>query len=65
MFGRKHDFKPDKTHSGTLNKLYLTKKQRLAIGKWTLVSLLLRPPSPLRLRRLKRLPLPPLNNQRP
>ena len=29
------------------------------------VSLLLRPPSLLRLRRLKRLPLPPLNNQRP
>ena len=41
MFGRKHEFKPDKTHSGTLNKLYLTKKQRLAIGKWALVSLLL------------------------
>ena len=41
MFGRKHDFKPDKTHSGMLNKLYLTKKQRLAIGKWLLVSLLL------------------------
>lgn len=37
-FQKKHEFRPDKTHSGTLNKLYITKKQRLAILKWTLMA---------------------------
>ena len=37
-FRKKHEFRPDKTHSGTLNKLYITKKQRLAILKWTLMA---------------------------
>ena len=39
MFGRKKDFKPDRTDSGTLNKLYITKKQRLALLKWFLFGL--------------------------
>lgn len=38
MFKRKHEFKPDKTASGTLNKLYITKKQRLALLKWLLLA---------------------------
>jgi len=41
MFGRKHEFKPDRTDSGTLNKLYVTKKQRLALLKWLLIGLCL------------------------
>jgi hypothetical protein len=41
LFKRKNEFKPDKTHSGALNKLYLTKKQRVLVGRWILVSLLL------------------------
>lgn len=41
MFGRKHDFKPDRTDSGTLNKLYITKKQRLSLLKWFLFGLVL------------------------
>lgn len=41
MFKRKHEFKPDKTHSGTLNKLYITKKQRRAALKWLLMALAL------------------------
>ena len=39
MFGRKHDFKPDRKGLGLLNKLYITKKQRLALLKWTLCGL--------------------------
>ena len=41
MFGRKHDFKPDRTDSGALNKLYITKKQRLSLLKWFLFGLVL------------------------
>jgi hypothetical protein len=41
MFGRKRDFKPDRTHSGTLHKLYITKKQRLSLLKWFLFGLVL------------------------
>ena len=37
-FQKKHEFRPDKAHSGTLNKLYITKKQRLSILKWTLMA---------------------------
>lgn len=41
MFGRKHDFKPDRPHSGTLNKLYITPKQRRGLLKWLLLTLML------------------------
>ena len=41
MFGKKTDFKPDRTASGTLSKLYLTKKQRRSVLKWLLYALLL------------------------
>lgn len=37
----KQEFRPDKTSSGILNKLYLTKKQRLSILKWSLYALVL------------------------
>lgn len=39
MFGRKHDFKPDRKKIGLLNKLYITKKQRLSLLKWVLCGL--------------------------
>lgn len=39
MFKRKHEFKPDRTDSGILNKLYLTKRQRLHFLKWVLIGL--------------------------
>lgn len=38
MFKRKHEFKPDKERSGTLNKLFITKKQRQNIAKWLLLA---------------------------
>lgn len=41
LFKRKHEFRPDKTDSGTLKKLYITPKQRRRIGKWLLMSLML------------------------
>lgn len=41
MFKRKYEFKPDKIASGTLNKLYITKKQRLAFLKWLLMAVVL------------------------
>lgn len=41
MLRRKHEFKPDRTDSGTISKLYLTKKQRLSLLKWLLYSLAL------------------------
>lgn len=42
LFRRKHEFKPDRPHgSGILSRLYITKKQRLAIGKWLLMALVL------------------------
>lgn len=41
MFKRKYEFKPDKTESGALSKLYITKKQRQAIYKWLLMALVL------------------------
>ncbi len=40
-FLRKHDFRPDKIRSGTLNKLYITRKQRRTLLKWLLMALLL------------------------
>ena len=41
LFKKKHEFRPDKTDSGALSKLYITKKQRLALLKWLLFALLL------------------------
>ncbi len=41
MLGKKHEFKPDRTDSGALSKLYLTKKQRLSILKWLLYTITL------------------------
>ena len=41
MFRRKHEFKPDRTGNRLLSKLYLTRKQRLRLLKWTLYSLCL------------------------
>ena len=38
MLRKKYEFKPDRTDSGTLNKLYITKKQRLSLLKWLLVG---------------------------
>lgn len=38
MFNRKYEFKPDRTGPGTLSKLYITPKQRLAILKWVLTA---------------------------
>lgn len=38
---RKVEFKPDKPRTGLLNKLYLTQKQRRALLKWVLYSLVL------------------------
>lgn len=38
---RKHEFRPDRTESGPLNKLYITKKQRVALLKWLLLALAL------------------------
>ncbi|MBP3305212.1 MAG: hypothetical protein J6L24_04510 [Oscillospiraceae bacterium] len=41
MFKRKYEFKPDKDRSGTLSKLYVTKKQRLTLLKWLLMTFVL------------------------
>lgn len=38
---RKNEFKPDKPRSGLLSKLFLTKKQRISLLKWTLYTLTL------------------------
>jgi len=38
FFKKKHEFRPDKAHSGTLSKLYITKRQRLNILKWVLMA---------------------------
>ena len=38
MFKKKHEFKPDKSRSCALNKLYITKKQRLALARWLLMA---------------------------
>ena len=41
MLRKKYEFKPDRTDSGTLNKLYITKKQRLSLLKWVLIGMCL------------------------
>lgn len=38
---KKYEFKPDKPRSGFLSKLFLTRKQRRAVLKWTLYALVL------------------------
>lgn len=38
---KKYEFKPDKTGTGFLNKLYLTQLQRQALLKWSLYGLVL------------------------
>ncbi len=41
LFYRKNEFRPDKTQSGPLSKLYITKKQRLSLLRWLLTALVL------------------------
>lgn len=41
MAKRKYEFRPDKTGTSLLSKLYLTPKQRLSILRWVLYALLL------------------------
>lgn len=41
MARRKYEFKPDRSRTSILHKLYLTKKQRQSILKWLLYSLVL------------------------
>ena len=41
FFKRKYDFKPDRTDSGMLKKLYMTPIQRKRLLKWGLVGLVL------------------------
>ncbi len=41
MLFKKHEFRPDRTETGTLNKLYITKKQRRTVLKWLLMALAL------------------------
>ena len=41
MLRKKNEFKPDRTDSGTLSKLYITKKQRLSLLKWFLIGVCL------------------------
>lgn len=41
MARRKYEFKPDRTQTGPLSRLYLTKKQRLSLLKWLLFGLVL------------------------
>lgn len=41
MAKKKYDFKPDKLAQGVLSKLYLTRKQRQSLLRWTLFALVL------------------------
>ena len=41
IFNKKYEFKPDKPRSGILSKLFLTRKQRESILKWSLYGLVL------------------------
>ena len=41
MANKNYEFRPDKTGSGLLSRLYLTRIQRLSLLKWTLYSLVL------------------------
>ena len=39
IFRKKHEFRPDPTDSGLAGRLHLTKKERYAILRWSLLSL--------------------------
>ncbi len=39
MFGKKRDFKPDKTGANPLSRLHLTQRQRAGVLKWSLCAL--------------------------
>jgi hypothetical protein len=42
LFRRKNEFRPDRPYAASfLSRLYITKKQRLTIGKWLLMALVL------------------------
>ena len=41
MAGKKYEFRQDKTGPDLLSKLYLTKKQRASLLKWTLFGLVM------------------------
>ena len=41
MWRKKNDFKPDRMGAGILNKLYITRRQRLSLLKWALYALFL------------------------
>lgn len=41
MARRKYEFKPDKEGSGILSKLYITRRQRLSLLRWTLYALVI------------------------
>lgn len=41
MARRKYEFRPDRSETSLLSKLYLTQKQRLSILKWSLYAVLL------------------------
>lgn len=41
IMARKYEFKPDKSNSGFLSKLYLTQKQQHALVKWSVYSMVL------------------------
>lgn len=41
MFKRKYEFKPDRSRASLLSKLYVTKKQRVAILRWLLSAVFL------------------------
>lgn len=41
MFRRKYEFKPDRTETGILGKLYLTKRQRKTLFKWVILAVTL------------------------
>ena len=41
LFRKKNEFQPDRTRSGVLSNLYITKKQRLLLLRWLLTALVL------------------------
>lgn len=41
MFKKRYEFKPDRTGASSFSKLYLTKKQRLKLYRWLLISAML------------------------
>lgn len=41
MWKKKHEFRPDRTGSGVVGKLYVTRRQRFTLLKWLLLTLVL------------------------